>query len=209
MLNVYRLELPSLLFALLPGWLAYGAVMYVQRFVAGYFFFRLLRDDARIGAGVAFAAGLAYSLYYQPGIHYQWDGFQLFEGLGLPALPLLLWGLHRLHDMRSPLRYVWAAAGGIALAMSANYFQAIFFPLVVIFWFTCICRVLDRKMLGLSDGDGICLAGDASAADFGGLAVRAAFASRGYGHHFSIRLCQIHRERDLLAQVDPRFQRAY
>ncbi len=148
-LNAYRLELPNLLFAVLPGWLAYGAVMYLQRFVAGYFFFRLLRDNAQIAVGGAFAAGLAYSLYYQPGIHYQWDGFQIYEGLGLPAIPLLLWSLHRLHEMRSKLRYVWAAAGGIALALSANYFQTIFFPLVAIFWLTCICRVLDRKMFGL------------------------------------------------------------
>ena len=148
-LNAYRFELPSFLFAVLPGWLAYGAIMFAQRFLAGYFFFRLMRDDVRTGLSSAFVAGLAYSLYYQPGIHYQWDGFQLFEGFGLPALPLLLWGLHRLHDMQSSLRYVWAAVGGIVLAMSANYFQAIFFPLVVILWFTCICRVLDRKMVGI------------------------------------------------------------
>jgi Protein of unknown function (DUF6044) len=148
-LNAYCLELPNVLFAVLPGWLAYGMVMYLQRFVAGYFFFRLMRDELRTGTAAAYATAFSYSLYYQPGIHFQWDGFQLYEGFGVPALPLLIWGIHRLHESKSHWRYAGAALAGIGLALSANYFQSIFFPLLVLFWVVCIRPTLDWRMLRL------------------------------------------------------------
>ena len=93
--------------------------------------------------------GLAYSLFYQPGIHFQWDGFQLFEGLGVPALPLLIWSIHRLHGLRNRWAFCGAALTGVTLAFAANYFEAIFFPLLVLFWLVCIAREFDWKTFGI------------------------------------------------------------
>ena len=39
-----------LLFFLLPGWLAHGLILWAQRFVAGYFMFRLLAERFGVGA---------------------------------------------------------------------------------------------------------------------------------------------------------------
>src|SRR5215207_985756 len=53
----------TLLYVALPGWLAYGLVLWGSAFAAGYFTYRLLREAFGAGAVAAAAAGLAYALY--------------------------------------------------------------------------------------------------------------------------------------------------
>src|SRR3989304_9437507 len=56
-------HLNSLLFFIFPGPLAYGLLMFVQRFVASYFTFRLCRDSLKLTFWPSFFAGFAYSLF--------------------------------------------------------------------------------------------------------------------------------------------------
>jgi len=45
-------DFDTFLFVLFPGWLAYGLLMWAQRFIAGFFLFRLLRDWRGAGNAV-------------------------------------------------------------------------------------------------------------------------------------------------------------
>jgi hypothetical protein len=137
-LNNFRLEPHCILLALLPGWLGYGLIAFGQRFVAGYFLYRVTRDDLGFKPEIAILTGMSYALFHQIGIHWQWDGFTLYDGFGIPGLPLLFWLTNRLTP-----RPLWQSLpGGVlmgaSLALSAPYFQTLFFPFLAVFWYTFI-----------------------------------------------------------------------
>lgn len=148
-LNNFRLEPLCVLLALLPPWLGYGLIMFIQRFIAGYFFFRVTRDDLKFDPLPALLTGLAYSLFHQVGIHWQWDGFTLYDGLGIPGLPLLFWMTNRLVGQRWLLAVPATVGMGVSLALSAPYFQTLFFPFLAVFWYTFIQRAWSWKRLAL------------------------------------------------------------
>jgi hypothetical protein len=151
-LNNFRMEPLCVVLALLPAWLGYGLIMLVQRFIAGYFFFRVTRQDLKFDPVPALLTGLAYSLFHQPGIHWQWDGFTLYDGLGIPGLPLLFWLTNRLTERRWLLALPAAVGMGATLALSAPYFQTLFFPFLAVFWYTFIQRAWSWKRLVLLSG---------------------------------------------------------
>ena len=108
-----------LLLALLPTWLAYGLITWVQRFMAGYFTFRLLRDSIKLDSGPAFYAGLAYSLYVQASINGHWAGFTLDNGFLCEAgLPFISWGLSGL-DPGKKFSYLYAVLLGLFFSSTA------------------------------------------------------------------------------------------
>jgi hypothetical protein len=148
-LNNFRLEPQCILFALLPGWLGYGLIMLAQRFLAGYFFYRLMRDDLKTCGEVAILTGLSYSLFHQIGIHWQWDGFTLYDGLGIPCLPLLVLLTNRFTERRWWQAAPGSLAMGVGLALSSPYFQTLFFPFLAVFWFTWIQPAWTWKRLAL------------------------------------------------------------
>jgi hypothetical protein len=71
-------------FYLLPPWAAYGFIMWLQRFIAGYFSYRLCRSLGLNHIASLFG-GVAFSLN-------NWSvvDWTLFDGLGPPATPLYL-----------------------------------------------------------------------------------------------------------------------
>ncbi len=82
-------------FQLLPPWAAYGFVMWLQRFVAGYFTYRLCRQMGFAPIAALFA-GLAFSLN-------RWSvaDWTLYDGLGPPATPMYLYLFERFMNRRS------------------------------------------------------------------------------------------------------------
>jgi hypothetical protein len=74
-------------FLFLPAWLAHGAFIALQRFLAGYFTFRFLRDALRVRPVFALLAGAAYPL-----IHAENGELRLMHVFNEPGLPVLLWG---------------------------------------------------------------------------------------------------------------------
>ena len=126
-------EADSLLYVFLPGWLAYGLFMWLQRFVAGYFTFRLLRESLGLDLGPSLFAGLSYALFAQNTINVA--GFTLYDGLALPGLPFLLWSLSRLEAGQDCRQFFFAAGLGILLSITAHFSFAIFLMPVVFFWF--------------------------------------------------------------------------
>ena len=121
-------------FEMLPGWLAYGLIMLVQRFVAGYFMFRLLKDNLRIDGLPCLFAGLSYSLFAQPSNNVSWAGFTLYDALGLPGLPFLIWVLYRLRDQHRWWAWPGALGLGILLGLGVSYAFLPFILLTVFFW---------------------------------------------------------------------------
>ena len=133
------------LFALLPGWLAYGLIMWLQRFLAGFFMYRLMKDALGLETLPALYAGFAYALFCQGSINHQWAGFTLYDGLALPGIPFFLWALHRLDARRKPLLYAGASLLGVLLAATSLFYLAVFlFPLVLA-WFLWVTPPRQRS----------------------------------------------------------------
>ena len=128
-------KLDVLMFTILPGWLAYGVFIWLQRFVAGYFMFRLLTDDLHLNTRPAILAGLAYSLFAQATINQQWDGFTLYDGLALPGLPFYLWAVSRLNLKRRVWPFLLATALGVGLSFSSQFAFVLFLIPVIFAWF--------------------------------------------------------------------------
>lgn len=132
-------ELDSLLFLFFPGWLAFGLVMVLQRFVAGYFTYRLLKESLNLNTIASLFAGLAYATYF-PFTEYdaRIAGFAMYDGLGLPGLPFILWALTRLDER--PRYWSFLGSAGLGLLLGLNYFYAFSYILfaVVVFWFVFI-----------------------------------------------------------------------
>ncbi|OPY86323.1 MAG: Bacterial membrane protein YfhO [Syntrophaceae bacterium PtaU1.Bin231] len=123
------------LFALLPGWLFYGLIMGGQRFLAGFFMYRLMRDALSLETLPALYAGFAYALFCQGSINHQWAGFTLYDGLALPGIPFFLWALLQLDDRRKPVLYAGASILGVLLAATSLFYLAVFLFPVVFAWF--------------------------------------------------------------------------
>ncbi|MGH9382994.1 MAG: DUF6044 family protein [Vicinamibacterales bacterium] len=123
-------------FAVAPGWLAYGGTMWLQRFVAAFFTYRLLRDCLRLDSLPSLYAALACSLLHQRTMDF-WHaaGFTMFDGLGLPALAFVLWALSRLELQHRYRSHFQALGLGLLLAVTAYFhFSVLCLPLIV-FWF--------------------------------------------------------------------------
>jgi len=122
------------LFTFLPGWLAYGLIMFAQRFIAGYFTWRLARDRLRLGVIVSVCAGIVYAVFAQNTINADWAGPTLYDGLSLACLPLALWGLDEASGWSSRRRLLVAAGLGLLLGTTSHYSGAVFVVLAVGFW---------------------------------------------------------------------------
>lgn len=83
--NVDSFLIDGLPYLLLPAWAVHGLVMWLQRFLAGYFTFRLCREILRFDPVAATFSGLAFSLYLW-GV----QDIRLLDALGLPAIAMTL-----------------------------------------------------------------------------------------------------------------------
>lgn len=124
----------SLFFILLPGWLAYGLLMFLQRLLASYFMYRLARDSLKFSIYPAVVAGLLFSLF-----NFSIYSFTLYHALGLPALAFIIWVLEKINLKNSPKRYLYLIIFGSFVGYT-NYF-VYFTPYLLPFiflWFIVI-----------------------------------------------------------------------
>ena len=119
-------------FRLLPGWLAYGLLLWTQRFVAllgTYLLLRLLKTHRLLALGL----GLLYTLLCRPALTQSaWQGFALWDGLALCALPLLVWLLAKATAWKARWAYPCAVACGLLLGFSSPFFLTVFLLPVVL-----------------------------------------------------------------------------
>jgi hypothetical protein len=138
---VSSLQLPVLvkwLFIPMPGWLAYGLIMACQRFLAGYFLYRLLREELDLVPWAAVYGGLMYAFFSQRGIDACWQGYDLWHGFALPGIPATIWALARIDRQRTPVRFVAAAGLGAVIAMGMIFPFAIFCFIGYFVWFAAV-----------------------------------------------------------------------
>lgn len=109
-------NLNSTLFLLLSPSIAYGLLMFTQRFIASYFMFRLARDSLKLNYLPSFFCGIIYSLF-----NFSYFSFTLYHGLGVPALPLILYIIEKIIRNNAPLKYFFVLALGLVIGYS-NYF---------------------------------------------------------------------------------------
>ncbi len=138
--------LDALAFLYLPGWLAYGLVIFTQRFVASYFSFRLARDQLELNLLPSLYVGLAFSLYSHEVFGGIADTFTLYDGLALPGLPLILWLLGRLGERKRLAGMAIAAVAGVFLALSSGFPIALFVVFLVVVWFAVIRPATNRSI---------------------------------------------------------------
>jgi hypothetical protein len=131
-------ELVRWLFIPLPGWLAYGLLMFGQRFLAGFFLYRLLRDELDLVPWAAVYGGLTYALFTQRAIDEAWQGYNLCDGLSLPGIPATIWALSRIEPWRKPARWVAAAGVGVLVGLGQIFPFAIFYFAAYLVWFAGI-----------------------------------------------------------------------
>lgn len=110
-------------FFLLPDWMAYSLIMFLQRFLAVYFTYRLCKDFLSFRTSTAILAGLFWSLGT-----WTTNDWTLFDGLGPPLIPLYLYLLELDLKKSGWRKYVWACFIGLLL----SYFS--FFPLFTPFF---------------------------------------------------------------------------
>ena len=135
----------KLLFVLFPGWLIYGLIMWLQRFVAGYFTFRLLKDFLHLDTLPSLYAGMAYALFSQNTINGAWTGFMLYDGLTLPGLPFVLWAMSSI-ELDSPhWSYILAVGLGIIYSINSSFVFALFIIPFMFFWFLAITPMQRSK----------------------------------------------------------------
>ncbi len=133
------------LFIPIPGSLAYGLIMGCQRFLAGYFLYRLLRDELAVVPWAAVYGGLTYALFSQSAINDGWQGYNLLDGFSLPGIPATVWALARIDLQRRPSRWIAAAGLGVLVALGQTFPLAIFYFVGYFVWFAA---VKPRKDLG-------------------------------------------------------------
>ena len=141
-------DLINPLFLIFPGWLAYGLLMWLQRFIAGYFTFRLLRDSLGLEAGPAIFAGLVYSLFAQEAINVQ-PGFTIYDALALPGLPFVLWALARLEEKTNLRAFLGACGLALVYSLTSHYAYTLFLVPVIYFWFLFVVPRLSLKFWAL------------------------------------------------------------
>ena len=142
--------LDVMLFAFMPGWLAYGLVMWLQRFVAGYFTYRLLKDVLHLDILPSLYSGLVYALLYQSTMDY-WHaaGFTLFDGLGLPGFPFILWAFACVDLQKKYLPYLYAAGLGALFSITSYYQFSLFFIPLIWYWFMFVTPRSTSKFWGM------------------------------------------------------------
>lgn len=126
----------NLVFLISPGWLGNGLFAFIQRFVAGFFTYKILNKHLKLSVMASLIPALFYSLFSQNQINLQFDGFTNYDGLGLPGIPLYLFVLSNLSssEQLSIKNLIFAFILGVCFADVSQYKYMIFFFPLLFFW---------------------------------------------------------------------------
>jgi hypothetical protein len=128
-------SLDFLVFAIFPGWFSYGLTLFLQRLVAGYFMFRLLRDTLDCDTLSSVYAGMfmaAFSSEHFPGTA---EGYTVSAVFGIPALPAILWVLWKIGGISNSYAYLYAAVIGLIWSLFSVAIFTFFLLPTILFWF--------------------------------------------------------------------------
>lgn len=134
-------QVDNLFLLTLPGWSACALVAFLQRFLAGYFTYRLCRDYLKLDELPSLVAGLAYSIcffYFQSSL------------MGGAGFPFILWSLERISERKKVTGYIFAVLLGLFVLFSSSFVLSIPFMLpMVLAWFVLVRRKYSFHFLSL------------------------------------------------------------
>ncbi len=133
-------QLDSLLFFIFPGWLAYGLIILIQRFIAGYFTFRLCKDYLGRDIFPSIIAGLAYAISFSALLYgVAHHSIMMDQFAGMMGFPLILWLLEYMIERSEKSVYLMATALGFFVLFSASFVITLPFILpMILVWFIFI-----------------------------------------------------------------------
>lgn len=76
----------------IPIWMSIGFILFFQRFIASYFFFKLFHNFCKIPLGASLMCALGYSMRYESRFHV---GFISLLGSLIAGTPMMIWFCHR------------------------------------------------------------------------------------------------------------------
>jgi hypothetical protein len=125
-------KMDSILFAVLPGWLAYGINKFLVEFVAGASLFLLLRRHV----GISFWPSVTAAILFTGETYFFAVGFVFAERFAVAGLPLVLYVVAR-QAAGSARGIVVTVTAGIVYALNSNltYFSAVVVPTVFLWLF--------------------------------------------------------------------------
>lgn len=125
---------------ILPTWIWYFLLMFLQRWLAAYFTYKLCRENLNLSNRISFFCGAAYSLTYWPQRE-----FFYFYGFGVPAIPFFIWILGKLKDVIGFKKYWLSLLLGIFFGITTYVPGGSLFLFPIIFlWAWLIDRYLNR-----------------------------------------------------------------
>jgi len=138
-------HLNNLLFLIFPGPVAYGFLMFIQRFFAGFFTYRLCRDSLKLAIFPSLTAALAYSLF-----NFSLDNFTVFHQLAEPGFPFFLWALEKLSQQKKQLKYAFGLILGLFWGFSTYLpFGTPFLIPAAVIYFVLISPKKDVRFWGI------------------------------------------------------------
>lgn len=124
-----------------PGWLTLGFNEFVRRFLAGYFTYRLCKDNLRFGELPSIIAGLAYSICF----FYPQEGFS-----GMAGFPFILWSLEYIYRTKGAITYfLGALLGGFVLFSSSLGLSIPFILVLSVAWFVLVRRIYTLRFISI------------------------------------------------------------
>jgi hypothetical protein len=143
------LQVDSLLFFTLPGWLAYGLTTLIQRFIAGYFTYRVCKDFLCLDRKPSIVAGLAYAISFSALLY--GDAFHSIlqtQFAGEMGFPFLLWSLESIYKKEKSYGYILSVLLGLFTLLSSNFAISIPFMLpMILVWFIFIREIYSIRFL--------------------------------------------------------------
>jgi len=146
----FWLEYSSFFLYLFPDWIALAALTIFQRWVAGYFMYRLLREPMQIKGSIALLSGLAYATF---GFDMWQFGYSPANALTWAGIPAVIWALERIDNISGKRAWMFASLLGIAVSLSSYYILAVFIWPCVFLWFVLIrkkCAIRFYMLLGVT-----------------------------------------------------------
>lgn len=135
-------NLNNTLLTIFPGWLAMGIIMFLQRFIASYFTFKLLKEFLKINYWSSIIGGLIFSLF-----NFSAFSFTFYHQLGLPALPLVLYSLERIISFKN-FRFIYLIGTGILLGYTTTFiYSSVYLLPFIFFWFLIRQKLFSAKVL--------------------------------------------------------------
>jgi hypothetical protein len=146
------LEFINILFYALPGWLAYGIFMFLQRFIAGIFTYKLLNKHLGVRRIVALFPAMFYALWSQSRFNNSQEGFTVPNSFSLAGIPMVLFffgeiSKQYLTDKRKAL--LLTGAFGFVFAGMTNFAFSIFIFMLIPLWLVLLVKQNIRVTLTL------------------------------------------------------------